>query len=50
LLPQVGSEYGWTPSEFLSQTCIKAGLPPSVWREKTCTVLTFEGQIFSEHQ
>lgn len=48
LLPQVASEYGWTPAEFLSQTCIKAGLPQSAWREKTCTIFLFEGQIFSE--
>lgn len=48
LLPQVAPEYGWTPAEFLSQTCIKAGLPQSAWREKTCTIFLFEGQIFSE--
>lgn len=46
LLPQVALEYEWTPSEFLSQTCIKAGLPPSAWRESSCSVFVFEGQIF----
>ncbi|MCZ9312730.1 MAG: TIGR00296 family protein [Methanocorpusculum sp.] len=48
LLPQVATEYGWTPSEFLSQTCIKAGLPPSAWRESSCSVFVFEGQVFRE--
>ncbi|HJJ99451.1 MAG TPA: TIGR00296 family protein [Methanocorpusculum sp.] len=47
LLPQVASEYGWIPSEFLSQTCIKAGLPPSEWRKSSCSVSVFEGQMFS---
>ena len=46
LLPQVATEYGWTPAEFLSQTCIKAGLPQSAWRESSCTIFLFEGQIF----
>ena len=46
LLPQVATEYGWTPSEFLSQTCSKAGLPRSAWQESSCSVFVFEGQIF----
>ncbi len=46
LLPQVATEYGWTPAEFLSQTCIKAGLPQSAWRESSCNIFLFEGQIF----
>jgi AmmeMemoRadiSam system protein A len=28
LLPQVAAQCGWDRSEFLSQTCVKAGLPP----------------------
>ena len=28
LLPQVAPEWGFDPREFLSQTCVKAGLPP----------------------
>ena len=50
LLPQVPLEWGWDSAEFLDQTCIKAGLPPHAWKEETCTILTFEGQIFKrEH-
>lgn len=48
LLPQVAEEYGWDSEEFLNQTCIKAGLPPETWKNETCAILVFEGQIFSE--
>lgn len=48
LLPQVATEYGWTPSEFLDQTCRKAGLPPGCWRTPAVEVSVFEGQIFHE--
>jgi len=48
LLPQVATEYRWTPTEFLEYTCGKAGLPPGCWKSPHVEVLTFEGQIFSE--
>jgi len=48
LLPQVAAEYGWGSVEFLSETCYKAGLRPDAWKDKTCNILTFEGQIFKE--
>ncbi|MCM2465757.1 TIGR00296 family protein [Methanoculleus oceani] len=48
LLPQVPTEYGWTSSEFLDQTCVKAGLSPGCWRRDDVAVQTFEGQIFEE--
>ncbi|MDR3102509.1 MAG: TIGR00296 family protein [Methanocalculaceae archaeon] len=48
LLPQVAAEYGWTPTEFLNQTCSKAGISPSAWRENSCSIFLFEGQIFAE--
>jgi hypothetical protein len=48
LLPQVATEYRWTPTEFLEHTCGKAGLPPGCWKSPDVEVLTFEGQIFSE--
>jgi hypothetical protein len=50
LLPQVCTDYGWDAREFLDQTCVKAGLPSHVWHNKNVEVLTFEGQIFSEHR
>ncbi|MEO2082738.1 MAG: TIGR00296 family protein [Desulfurobacteriaceae bacterium] len=48
LLPQVPVEWGWDEREFLSQTCIKAGLPPDCWLDPRCRFYKFQGQIFSE--
>ena len=48
LLPQVATEYGWTPTEFLDQTCRKAGLRTGCWRTPDIEVCVFEGQIFHE--
>ncbi len=48
LLPQVATEYGWTPAAFLDQTCIKAGLRSGCWRTPEVEVSLFEGQIFHE--
>lgn len=45
LLPQVATDYGWTPQEFLDQTYIKAGLTP---RDDSAEIFVFEGQVFSE--
>ncbi|HZD44169.1 MAG TPA: TIGR00296 family protein, partial [Methanomicrobiales archaeon] len=32
LLPQVPGEYNWDSQEFLSHTCMKAGLPADCWK------------------
>lgn len=48
LLPQVPLEWGWDKGEYISQTCIKAGLPPDAWFSDDVNVYTFSGQIFSE--
>lgn len=48
LLPQVAEEYNWNAEEFLSQTCVKAGMPAKSWKSEECIIQTFEGQIFSE--
>jgi uncharacterized protein len=45
LLPQVATDFNWTPQEFLAQTYVKAGLNP---RERDAEVFVFEGQVFSE--
>jgi AmmeMemoRadiSam system protein A len=47
LLPQVATEWGWTPEEFIGQTCRKAGLPVDAWRQGT-QLFTFEAEIFGE--
>jgi len=47
LLPQVAVEYKMDSEEFLSETCMKAGLPPDCWLTGA-EVYRFEGQIFKE--
>lgn len=47
LLPQVAVEYSMDSEEFLSETCMKAGLPPDCWLTGA-EVYRFEGQIFKE--
>lgn len=48
LLPQVAVEHGFDAEEFLSQTCLKAGLMPDCWLDEETEVFTFQGQIFEE--
>jgi AmmeMemoRadiSam system protein A len=48
LLPQVAANYGWDRQAFLEQTCRKAGLPESAWRDPRCIIHTFEGEVFDE--
>ena len=47
LLPQVAVEHGFDCTEFLCQTCMKAGLMPDAWLNGA-KVYSFEGQIFAE--
>jgi uncharacterized protein (TIGR00296 family) len=48
LLPQVPVEQAWDKEEFLSHTCMKAGLPPDAWFDKSTKISKFQGQIFTE--
>ena len=48
LLPQVAVEYNMDEEEFLTQTCLKAGLSPDCWLFNEVELYTFEGQIFKE--
>jgi uncharacterized protein (TIGR00296 family) len=48
LLPQVPVEQGWDIEEFLSHTCMKAGLMPDAWFDKNIKISKFSGQIFTE--
>lgn len=50
LLPQVATEQGWGLEEFLTHTCLKAGLPGSAWREKGTRIQRFTAQVFSEKE
>lgn len=48
LLPQVAVENNWDVLEFLSYTCIKAGLHPNAWMDEDTEVYVFEGEVFHE--
>ena len=48
LLPQVASHYGWDRETFLRQTCVKAGLPPDLWRLPECRIERFSAEVFGE--
>nr|WP_298861455.1 AmmeMemoRadiSam system radical SAM enzyme [uncultured Gimesia sp.] len=43
LLPGVPLDHGWNAEEFLNQTCIKAGLPPTAWKDAGTTLLRYQG-------
>lgn len=48
LLPQVPIEWGWDAEEFLSQTCMKAMLPPDAWLQPGTKLFKFQAEVFSE--
>lgn len=48
LLPQVPTEYGWDEETFLSECCMKAGLPPDSWLSKDVKVYSFSAIVFTE--
>jgi len=48
LLPQVPIEWGWDVEEFLSHTCMKAGLMPDCWLREDTRISRFSAQIFAE--
>ena len=48
LLPQVAERYGWSPEEFLDQTCRKAGMEPGCWRKGEAEISAFSAEVFGE--
>lgn len=48
LLPQVATEYGFKPEDFLSETCLKAGLMPDAWLTDKVVVQRFQAEVFAE--
>ena len=50
LLPQVATEFGMGPEEFLSQACMKAGLQPDAWLSPGVSVQTFQAAVFGERR
>jgi len=47
LLPQVPVDNGWDRETFLSQGCVKAGLPPDAWK-RGAKLSVFEAIVFHE--
>ncbi len=47
LLPQVPVEWGWDRSQFLAQTCLKAGLPADAWLQGA-ELKAFTAEVFGE--
>ena len=50
LLPQVPTEEGWDRKTCLEQTCVKAGLPESAWRDEETDIFQFTALVFGEHR
>jgi len=48
LLPEVPVEHCWDGETFLSETCLKAGLPPDCWLNAKVSLLTFYARTFRE--
>ena len=49
LLPQVAVEQRWTAADFVSQVCLKAGLPSDAWRSEA-ELFRFEAEVFGEDE
>ncbi|MDO8836702.1 MAG: AmmeMemoRadiSam system protein B [Vicinamibacterales bacterium] len=47
-LPQVAAEEGWSRADLLQNLALKAGLPPSGWRDRKARFQTFQADVFSE--
>jgi uncharacterized protein len=50
LLPQVATERNWTAEKFLSETCLKAGLPSDAGKSTETQIFGFTAEVFSEHE
>jgi uncharacterized protein (TIGR00296 family) len=50
LLPQVAVDWNWDSQEFLTQCCLKAGLPPDAWLLNGTKVSKFQAIIFIEKE
>lgn len=48
LLPQVATDHDLDRATFLSETCRKAGLPPTAWRDADTEIWAFEAEVFGD--
>lgn len=49
LLPQVPTEQNWTPDQYISYGCLKAGLPDDEWK-RGVKIETFQAIVFGEKE
>ena len=45
LLPQVAVQHQWEREQFLGETCRKAGLPPTAWKQGAL-IQRFTAEVF----
>jgi hypothetical protein len=50
LLPQVPVEQKWDRQTFLEQTCVKAGMDRSCWKNENTDIFSFTAVVFNEHR
>lgn len=50
LLPQVATENNWDRDEFLSYTCIKAGLEKDCYKQPGVHIYVFTAEVFGEKE
>jgi AmmeMemoRadiSam system protein B/AmmeMemoRadiSam system protein A len=50
LLPQVPVEQRWDRQTFLEQTCAKAGMRTSCWKDEDTDIFSFTAVVFGEHK
>ncbi len=48
LLPQVAVTQHWNRTQFLEETCIKAGLPPDQWKHSETGIFIFSADIIKQ--
>ncbi len=48
LLPQVATDYHWNRTEFVEETCRKAGLPRDAWKDPDTEILYYSAEVFGE--
>lgn len=48
LLPQVATDWGYDKTQFLEQTCRKAGMQKECYKESETEIYRFRAEIFSE--
>lgn len=48
LLPQVAVEFRWSAERFLEETCVKAGLGRTDWKQAGTRIQAFTAESFSE--